>query len=169
MCHYWFMLLEQAIMPHSPSHPLAVLLKLACDQLLMAPFGSGLFFFVMKCWEGHPDKALSHVKAVLPKTLAANYAVWPLANVVNFAFIPLDQRILYVNVIGVFWAAFISHMANSPPRGSQKPPPVPEKLQQAGQSWPKASVKASTLAVDARDDHPPDQERERCRHFQRVY
>jgi protein Mpv17 len=33
--------------------------------------------------------------------MKANWAVWPLANLINFALIPPEQRILYVNVLAV--------------------------------------------------------------------
>ena len=33
--------------------------------------------------------------------MGANYKLWPLAHLVNFAFIPSSQRILYTNVIAV--------------------------------------------------------------------
>ena len=35
------------------------------------------------------------------KTLKANYALWPVANLIAFRFVPGDLRILYCNAIGV--------------------------------------------------------------------
>eukprot|EP00884_Botryococcus_braunii_P009704 jgi/Botrbrau1/18735/Bobra.0386s0058.1 len=46
--------------------------------------------------------------------LIANWTVWPLANLVAFAFIPRDLRILYSNVIGVAWCAYMSLSVNPP-------------------------------------------------------
>lgn len=34
-------------------------------------------------------------------TLMANYVLWPAANLINFAFVPPSQRILYCNVVYV--------------------------------------------------------------------
>jgi protein Mpv17 len=34
-------------------------------------------------------------------TLMANYLLWPAANLINFAFVPPSQRILYCNVVYV--------------------------------------------------------------------
>ncbi len=39
----------------------------------------------------------------LPSLLAANWKVWPAANVVSFKFIPQDLRALYGNVLGIAW------------------------------------------------------------------
>lgn len=33
--------------------------------------------------------------------LLANYAIWPLAHLINFRFVPSQQRILYINAVQV--------------------------------------------------------------------
>jgi len=35
------------------------------------------------------------------------YAVWPLAQIANFAFIPAIYQPIYVNILNIFWNAFI--------------------------------------------------------------
>jgi len=44
----------------------------------------------------------------LPDLLIYGSAIWPVANVVNFAYVPLHRRLLYLNMIGVGWNAFLS-------------------------------------------------------------
>jgi hypothetical protein len=44
---------------------------------------------------------VSTVKSKLKPTLLANWTVWPLAHVINFALVPPAQRILYINVVNV--------------------------------------------------------------------
>lgn len=44
---------------------------------------------------------MSTVKSKLKPTLLANWTVWPLAHVINFALVPPAQRILYINVVNV--------------------------------------------------------------------
>jgi protein Mpv17 len=41
------------------------------------------------------------VQSKLIPSLKANYLIWPAAHLINFAFIPSSQRILYINVINV--------------------------------------------------------------------
>lgn len=41
------------------------------------------------------------VKSKLKPTLLANWTVWPVAHVINFALVPPAQRILYINVVNV--------------------------------------------------------------------
>lgn len=34
-------------------------------------------------------------------TMALNYVLWPAANIVNFKYVPPEQRILYCNCVAV--------------------------------------------------------------------
>jgi hypothetical protein len=46
-------------------------------------------------------QAVAEMKEKFKPTLMANYVLWPAANLINFAFVPPSQRILYVNVVYV--------------------------------------------------------------------
>lgn len=82
--------------------PLAAIIKTLLDQTIMAPAGIGLFFYAMSLLEGScPADAMIAARERFKPTLMANYALWPAANLINFAFVPPSQRILYVNVIYV--------------------------------------------------------------------
>lgn len=109
----WFNLLDQYVMPADPTNPLAVFSKVALDQTLMAPCMTSLFFASMALLEGARGSQVAEgVKAKLKPTLLANWTVWPIAHVINFALVPPAQRILYINVINIAWTAFMSHMAS---------------------------------------------------------
>lgn len=89
-------------MPADPTNPLAVFSKVALDQTLMAPCMTSLFFASMALLEGARGSQVAEgVKAKLKPTLLANWTVWPIAHVINFALVPPAQRILYINVINV--------------------------------------------------------------------
>ncbi|KAF5839341.1 hypothetical protein DUNSADRAFT_1025 [Dunaliella salina] len=77
----------------------------------MAPAGTASFFAGMKVMEGRPREAVPALQAKLWPVLLANWSVWPIANLVNFAFVPPQQRILYINILSVAWVAYMSHMA----------------------------------------------------------
>ena len=51
--------------------------------------------------QGHPEAALSTIQNELVPTITANYALWPLAHIINFRFVPSQQRILYINFVQV--------------------------------------------------------------------
>lgn len=60
----------------------------------------------MAMWTGHSpcfngaDNTL-HVQEKLLPTCKASLKLWPIAHAVNFALIPSQQRLLYINVISV--------------------------------------------------------------------
>jgi hypothetical protein len=60
--------------------------------------------------QGTPALIIPTIKAKLVKTLLANYAMWPLAHIINFKFIPSSQRILYINCVQVTIAAQLQRL-----------------------------------------------------------
>ncbi len=36
-------------------------------------------------------------------TLIANWAIWPMVQLVNFRFVPLNYRLLFVNTLAIGW------------------------------------------------------------------
>ena len=48
------------------------------------------------------------------ETLIANWKVWPIAQLINFSLIPLNFRVLWVNLVGILWNAIVSYIANTP-------------------------------------------------------
>jgi protein Mpv17 len=99
--------------------------KLAIDQLFFAPLSTALLFIFLKCAEGAPEAAFTFLQAHFASTLAKNYAIWPLANALAFSIIPGDLRILFANVVGVLYCAWISasSLGGGGVRGGALPPP----------------------------------------------
>lgn len=111
--HYWFHFLDKFIFPNAMGHPVTALVKTFLDQALMAPAGIGLFFTALGVLEGKStSQAVAEMKEKFKPTLMANYILWPAANLVNFAFVPPAQRILYCNVVYIFWVTYLSSVAN---------------------------------------------------------
>lgn len=97
--------------PKDPTSTKAVVAKTALDQLLWAPAFSCVFFAFVNLFEGRPDLILPAISAKLLPMLAANYALWPLAHLINFKFVPSKQRILYINCVQIVWSAYLSHLS----------------------------------------------------------
>lgn len=120
--HAWHRALDARILPRAPTSLAAVAAKLAADQLLFAPVATALLFAFLKVAEGDPAAALPFVAANWWRTLKANWCLWPAANLVAFAAIPADLRILYANAVGVLWCCYVSIACNGP---ASLPPPPP--------------------------------------------
>lgn len=39
------------------------------------------------------------------------YKIWPVASVVNFVWIPVERRIVFLNFVGLLWGIYLSIVA----------------------------------------------------------
>ncbi|CAL8465020.1 g4555 [Coccomyxa elongata] len=116
--HLWYTFLDQNIMPKEPTSNKAVVLKMLVDQLLWAPFFSCIFFAFTNTLAGHPEATIPAIQNKLIPMMLANFAVWPIAHLINFKFIPSQQRILYINCIQIAWSAYLSNLSAARVRAS---------------------------------------------------
>ncbi|KAI0160570.1 hypothetical protein GGR57DRAFT_387247 [Xylariaceae sp. FL1272] len=104
----WFKILSKKVV--LPNKNAEIVARVACDQLIFAPTFIGIFLSSMAVLEGSsPAEKLS--KSYFP-TLQTNYLLWPWIQLVNFKFVPLQHRVLAVNVVSIGWNAYLS-LANS--------------------------------------------------------
>lgn len=106
--HLWYTTLDKNVFPKAPKSNKAVVSKMLLDQVAWAPFFSCVFFAFMCCLEGRPQHTMYSIQKKLIPVLLANYAVWPIAHLINFKFIPSSQRILYINACQVLWSSYLS-------------------------------------------------------------
>ncbi|KAK3380513.1 hypothetical protein B0T24DRAFT_647722 [Lasiosphaeria ovina] len=84
--------------------------RVAVDQSLFAPTGLFVFLSSMSIMEGtSPSDKLekSYTTALL-----RNWMVWPFVQLVNFRFVPLEQRVIVVNTILLGWNCYLSYINN---------------------------------------------------------
>jgi len=48
-------------------------------------------------------------------TLINGYKLWPMVQLVNFYFVPLNHRLLVVNSVALGWNAYLAYVANAVP------------------------------------------------------
>jgi hypothetical protein len=60
-----------------------------------------LFYFYKVVTEGRPSEYVPEIQAKYADTMVAGWKLWIPAHVINFAFVPNRQRILYANVISI--------------------------------------------------------------------
>lgn len=94
----------------SPRVSIAGLTKrVSSDQLLMAPIGLAIFLTSMGLMEGRdPQHIHGKFKDLYGKAMIANWQVWPLAQLINFRFMPLPYRVPFQSTCGVFWTLYLS-------------------------------------------------------------
>lgn len=88
--------------------------RLLLDQLLMAPLYTFLFIFITGWFEG---LSVHEIKERLGQLywyiLTANWKIWPLIQVINFNFMPLQFRVPWQGSCGVLWTVFLSLSTHS--------------------------------------------------------
>jgi protein Mpv17 len=92
---------------------LYLLKSILYDQTLTAILINFTFFTYLdmlsgKTWEQTKDE----LKVKFIPTLIDNWKVWPACMLINFYFVPIPWRVLYVNFIALFWNAYLSYIQN---------------------------------------------------------
>ena len=83
--------------------------KVALGHVTLFPAYTSMFLGYLGVLEGLDFREnVERMESRLPDLLIYGSAIWPVANVVNFAYVPLHRRLLYLNMIGVGWNAFLS-------------------------------------------------------------
>jgi protein Mpv17 len=114
LLHHWYKVLEWAF--GSSTRVKHTLAKLACDQLFFAPLGLFAFFTITGLLEGQTSTQLKlKLQYDYPQALVANYCLWPAANFINFRYVPLQHRILYVSGVSLGWNVILSLIRNRKP------------------------------------------------------
>ncbi|KAF5384707.1 hypothetical protein D9757_006196 [Collybiopsis confluens] len=83
--------------------------RVAADQIIMAPIGLSLFLGSMGVMEGRPTPQIKQkfTDLYIP-ALLTNWQIWPIAQLVNFRFMPLPYRVPFQSTCGVFWTLYLS-------------------------------------------------------------
>ncbi|KAK9235842.1 hypothetical protein V1525DRAFT_408653 [Lipomyces kononenkoae] len=104
----WYKLISSRIV--IPGRPmLEALARMTVDQTVWAPFGLASFYVSMGVLQLHSwDQIKEELRTKWWRTMIGNYAVWPAVQFVNFRLIPLDYRLMFVNIISIGWNAFLS-------------------------------------------------------------
>ena len=69
------------------------------------------YFTVRSILEGTGFKgATEKVRTRFLSTLFAAWKFWPMANAVNFWFVPMQFRVLYMNVLSLFWTGWLTYV-----------------------------------------------------------
>lgn len=117
--HRWFVLLDKVVPKVVASSRGAVFAKVAADQLVYAPFAI-LSFFGYACafrpppladqqqYSGVLEAVKARVRSDFVHTYIADCMLWPLANYVNFRFVPLVFRASFTAVTQLAWQTYLS-------------------------------------------------------------
>ncbi|KAL2864326.1 Mpv17/PMP22 family protein [Aspergillus lucknowensis] len=104
----WFGFLQRHVVLKNPKA--TIVARVAVDQGLFTPLHLTCFLSSMAVMEG-TDPVEKWRTSFLP-SYKANLTIWPTVQGFNFALVPLEYRVLVVNVISLGWNCILS-MINS--------------------------------------------------------
>ena len=108
--HFFYKFLDNKI---SGTDPVSVASKVAIDQTLWAPVFMVMFFSYMMVFEGTPELIESKLRQDIFTAVKGSWMTWIPAHTINFAFVPSDMRLLYINTIQIFFNMFMSVIGNT--------------------------------------------------------
>ncbi|XP_076685739.1 mitochondrial inner membrane protein MPV17 [Andrena cerasifolii] len=89
---------------------MVVLKKVAYDQLLFAPVFLMVLITVIGIFQRNKSQDLQiKLKEEYPEILLNNYKIWPMVQLLNFYFVPLQYQVLIVQSVAVVWNTYISY------------------------------------------------------------
>lgn len=112
MLHFWYTLLEYTLtVKFNLTGNAKILAKLLIDRLLWAPpFVLLTVTFLQFMQSLSPGKTADAVKKSFMAVFLMNQRVWIPGQFVNFACVPVELQVLYVNAVNVGWNTLLSMM-----------------------------------------------------------
>ena len=108
----WYPLVER-IVPGTPK--IASFIKMLLGQSICAPVMIYFFFLFSPQFAAKQQHEIEEsLQERYEQTLITNYKIWPLALTLSFAFVPIQHRDGFVQILAIFWTAYLSWMANKP-------------------------------------------------------
>lgn len=105
----WYQILQKHI--NLGSRGATTVVRVLADQAVFSTAHLFVFLSTMSILEGvSPKEKLE--KHYLPG-LKANWIVWPAVQAVNFNLVPLEHRVLVVNLVSLGWNCFLSWLNSS--------------------------------------------------------
>jgi protein Mpv17 len=105
----WYGFLQKNINLKNTNTTIAA--RVMADQCIFATCNMALFLSTMSVLEGgDPKEKLA--KSYLPG-LKANWTIWPAVQAVNFKLVPLEHRVLVVNIVSLGWNCYLSYLNSS--------------------------------------------------------
>ncbi|XP_077378224.1 peroxisomal membrane protein 2 [Festucalex cinctus] len=104
--HYFYHLMELWI-PTTDQY--CLIKRLLLDRLVFSPGFLLIFYLVMNILEAKgSDDFIKKIKGSYWTALKMNWKVWTPFQFININFVPLEFRVLFANVIALFWYAYLA-------------------------------------------------------------
>ncbi|XP_063752910.1 peroxisomal membrane protein 2 [Eleginops maclovinus] len=104
--HFFYQLMEVWL---PTTDPLCIVKRLLLDRLIFAPGFLLIFYFVMNILEAKGWRDFeSKMRGSYWTALKMNWKVWTPFQFVNINFVPVQFRVLFANMVALFWYAYLA-------------------------------------------------------------
>ncbi|KAH8263063.1 hypothetical protein KR044_003833, partial [Drosophila immigrans] len=109
----WYIKLDTLVSKDQPSYQRS-LKKMLLDQTLFAPPFTLLVTYLVPLVNGerHSD-IVQRIREQYISIMKRSYMLWPLAQVINFTFIPLHYQVTFGQLVLMIWNCFLSIKLNT--------------------------------------------------------
>lgn len=105
----WYQFLQKRVNFESKTQ--TTVARVLADQTIFASTNMAVFLSTMSLLEGgSPQEKL---KKSYIEGLKANWMVWPGVQAANFSIVPLEHRVLVVNIVSLGWNCYLSYLNSS--------------------------------------------------------
>ncbi|CAH2071787.1 unnamed protein product [Thlaspi arvense] len=110
LSHYYYQFCE-ALFPFQEWW--VVPAKVAFDQTVWSAIWNTIYFTVLGLLRFQsPGEVFGEIKTTFWPMITAGWKLWPLAHLVTYGVIPVDQRLLWVDCIELIWVTILSTYSN---------------------------------------------------------
>jgi len=107
----WYRILERI----KGTSTLVPLKRVIVDQIIAAPLINAVFIYSLHLTQSFsPEKALTKFKNEYVEIMINAYKLWPWVQLVNFYFVPLHYRLIFVQCFALIWNTYLSFATHRP-------------------------------------------------------
>ena len=106
----WYIILDRVVKGAGTS---AALKKMLLDQIVWAPSFLAMFFCLVSAMNGKDREQIKDkFKNDYATALKVNYMIWPAVQIINFKFVPMQHRVIVVNIVALFWNTYLAYASH---------------------------------------------------------
>lgn len=108
LIHAWLQVLDRLFASWDQSSLLTAAAKVFVDQTTFSLVFNRAYFYLAGALEGESCAAITkRLRTTFWPIIFTNMKVWSFFNLVNFKLVPPHLRVLFGNVIGLFWTVYL--------------------------------------------------------------
>jgi peroxisomal membrane protein 2 len=112
--HYYYSNLEKFVKSLNLNQLLSFCISLTINQLVMTPAFLFVTLLTLQLTESiYLPQMLQKVKQQYFASLILNWKIWTIAQSINFSIIPLDYRVLFGNLVALWWNVILSMITSA--------------------------------------------------------